>query len=601
MSAAAAEALERVLGDPWDPANPSGFAAAVGRDERDEYPLALAATLRATGFHLNYLPQRLGGRFTSFADSLTLVRTAARRDLNVMPATMFSITAATCLLLHGSDEQQRAAARLLRDGGAVAFALSEADHGSDLLANESRLTPRPDGGWTLTGRKWMVGLGQRCEKAYVVARTGERGPGAFSAVLLDLPEQGAGTGLDRGPAVRTSGMRGIDFAHLDFDRFPVPAQALVGHEGQALEAAVRAQQVVRVMSTAGSLGCADTALRLALDFAGSRTVGRTPLSRAHQPRLELAAASAAMLAADVTALAAARGLHVLPEVFSVWGSAAKHVVAESAERLIAGCGSVLATRSVLRGEGPGGGLFQKLQRDAGLVRVVDSSTVANLRSFAGQLPALAAAVREPAALDPDGALRAVFDLGRPLPPYEPSRLDLTARGRDPVTVGALALAAALAAGEGEDTELSSLAADLADALTSLAAEPALAPDAGRRLAEGRVELAERFSWLHAASCCLLLWWANPELPLYGGKPGGTAWLRACLAYLLARADGTEPKREGDALWPALDAVEELYASRRLFSAVPVRLADRGGADPYATGPAALPDVSAAEGTTRAQS
>lgn len=555
------EELEELLGDPYDGANPYGFAAAVARDERDAFPEELVAALRGAGFHLNYLPREWGGRFESFDRSMLLVRTAARRDLNVMPGTMFGITAATCLALHGSPEQQKHAADLLGRGGAVGFALSEAEHGSDLLANAARLEPA-DGGWTLTGDKWLVGLGRRCEAVYVVARTGERGPGAFSAVLLDLTERD----VDRGPAVPVGGMRGIDFAHLRFDRFPVPAHALVGREGQALESVMKAQQVVRVMSMAGSLGCADTALRLTLDFAAGRRVGRQTVLDSPHPRRELALASAALLAADVTALAAARGIHVAPEVFSVWGCAAKHVVAESAEELMRRCGTVLATRAVLRTEGPGGGLFQKLQRDAAVVRVVDTSTLANLRSYAGQLPTLVGAADSGDAVP---LVRRVFDLDAPLPPYAPERLDLSARGRDPVTaaLGAVAPEALARLAAQGDAGTAGLVTRLVSAAGGLPAEAAAADRH-----TGLADLAERFAWLHAAACCLYLWWANPERSLFGTEPGSAAWLGACLAHLLARADRVDPRREAAAQLPAADVTAGLRERGLLFSALPVRLA-----------------------------
>ncbi|WP_258534494.1 acyl-CoA dehydrogenase family protein [Streptomyces sp. PT12] len=317
----AAEALEARLGDPTLPDNPHGYHAITARDERDEFPTELTSALRESGFHLAYLPERLGGTFTGFEDSLVLVRTAARRDLAAMPATMFSITAAVCLLLRGSPGQLDDAARLLASGGSIGFALSEADHGSDLLANTVRLRPAGDGSGALAldGRKWLVGRGQTCESAYVVARTGERGPAAFTAVLVDLTDPECAPRVRRGPAVRTTGMRGIDFAHLDFDAFPVRPDQVVGGPGEGLESAMRAQQVVRVMSLAGSLGCADTALRATLGFANFRALGRKPLIAAGHPRRELAVAAAALLAADATALAAARGLHVAPETFSVWG------------------------------------------------------------------------------------------------------------------------------------------------------------------------------------------------------------------------------------------------------------------------------------------
>ncbi|WP_333767293.1 acyl-CoA dehydrogenase family protein [Streptomyces sp. IBSBF 2435] len=554
------EALELLLGDPDDADNPYGFAAAVDRDERDEFPDGLCEALRSAGFHLNYLPQEWGGSFESFDRSLTLVRAAARRDVNVMPGTMFSIIAATCLQLHGTAAQQRRAAQILRRGGAVAFALTESDHGSDLLANEVRLTP--DG--LLYGEKWMVGLGLRCDAVYVVARTGERGPGAFSAVLLDL----AGTPaehLTRVPAPRTNGMRGIDFAYLRFTGLPVPEDALVGKRGEALEMAVKAQQAVRLMSMAGSLGCADTALRLSLDFVADRRFGRTTLSRAPHSRRELAVASAALLAADAVALAAARGVHVVPEAFSVWGLTAKHVVADASDDLIRRCGSVLATRSVLRD-----GLFQKLQRDSAVVRVIDASALANLRSYAGQLPTL---IEQRGQARP-GAVRTVFTLDAELPPYVPARLDLFARGLDPVLAAlpsAAAVAAEALADHPEDLPAAVLVGEVTDAVAGLGA---LAEEARRPGADPNalVDLAERYAWLHGAAACVHLWSANRHRSLYGTEPGSAGWLGAVLGYLLARAAGADPRSRAAALSPALDLVTALRDSDRLFTALPVQLA-----------------------------
>ena len=383
MSLIGPEDLELLLGDPYDDANPHGFAAAVARDEREEFPEELCQALVRAGFHLNYLPLQWGGQLEAFDRSMRLVRCASRRDVNIMPGTMFSIIAATCLRLHGDRRQQDLAAGILRRGGAVGAALTEAGHGSDLLANEVRLTQ--DG--LLSGEKWMVGLGGRCEAVYVLARTGDRGPGAFSALLLDLTDV-PGEHFTMVPAPRTGGLRGIDLATMRFTGLPVPAEALVGRRGEGLEMAVKAQQVVRLMSMAGSLGCMDSALRLTLDFAAARTLGRATLTQVPYLRRELAIAAAAMLAADAVAVTAARGIHVLPETFSVWALSAKHAVAEAADELTRRCGTVLATRSVLR-DGPGGaGMFQKLQRDCGVVRVIDASATANLRSYAAQLPAL---------------------------------------------------------------------------------------------------------------------------------------------------------------------------------------------------------------------
>ncbi|GAA3203963.1 acyl-CoA dehydrogenase [Streptomyces virens] len=552
------EGVERLLGDPESADNPYGFAAAVARDEADAHPDELCRRLVSAGFHLNYLPREWGGGFDSFDRALTLVRAAARRDVNVMPGTMFGIIAATCLQLHGSERQRERVARILTGGGSVGFALTEAGHGSDLLAGEVRL----DGDGRLHGEKWMVGNGMRCEAVYVVARTGERGPGAFSAFLLDADADG----LVREPAPRTGGMRGVDTARLRFTGVRVPEDALVGKAGEGLEVAILAQQAVRLMSLAGSLGCADTALRLTLGFAAGRRVAGTPLLEAPHSRRELAVASAALLAAAVVALAAARGIHVVPEVFSVWAPAAKHVVAEAGDELVRRCAGVLATRSVLREQAPGGGLFQKLQRDTAVVRVIDASPLANLRSYAAQIPALAGRDERP---EP-AVLHRIFDLGADLPPYRPERLDLVARRADPVLPGLVAVAGAVRA-ELTDPRAAALVGRLTDAVAALGAEAAAARRRGAD-PNALTDAAERHAWLHAAAACVHLWWANRQRSLYGGEPGASGWLRAVLSFLLDRAAGTDPRRHGPDLLPALDTADALRKGHRLMTALPVPLA-----------------------------
>ncbi|MFI5799534.1 acyl-CoA dehydrogenase family protein [Streptomyces sp. NPDC051677] len=566
MSALTPEALEETLGDPYDDDNPYGFAAAVARDEADAFPEELCAALRGTGFHLAYLPQEWGGSFETFDRSIALVRAAARRDVNVMPGTMFSIIAASCLQIHGSPEQRERVAEILRGGGAVAFALSEAEHGSDLLAGEVRLAD--DG--TLHGEKWMVGNGQRCAAVYVVARTGERGPGAFSSFLLDVDGPAENGGLTRTPSPRTGGMRGMDFAQLRFTGLPVPEGARVGRAGEGLEVAIKAQQAVRLMSMAGSLGIADSAVRLTLDFAVERPFGRALLCETPYARRDLAVAAAALIAVDAVALAAARGVHALPEAFSVWGPAAKHVVAEASEELVRRCGAVLATRSVLRAGAPGAGLFQKLHRDAQVVRVIDASPLANLRSYAGQIRTLAAGGAE---VKPD-VLESVFTPGAPLPPYRPALFDLVTRGADPVLGGLGELAEAVGEALREDDgPAAALVAELAGQVAALGVQTERATARGAD-PNDLVDLAERYAWLHGAAACLRLWWANRDRSLYGAAPGSAGWLGAALGYLLARAEGADPRRRGPALLPALDAVLALRERNRMFTALPVALAAR---------------------------
>ncbi|MCZ0990478.1 hypothetical protein O1M54_41750 [Streptomyces diastatochromogenes] len=195
--------------------------------------------------------------------------------------------------------------------------------------------------------------------------------------------------------------------------------------------AVLAQQAVRLMSMAGSLGCADTALRLALGFAAERQVAGAPLLDVAHPRRDLAVASAALLAADAVALAAARAC-----------MSYRRCSASGRSRLARGRGGHGRSGPALRrrarharGAARTGARCGHVPEDpagCGGGPVIDASPLANLRAYAAQIPTLVTREEAPA---PDTVHR-IFALDAELPSYDPTRLDLVARGADPV-LGAL--------------------------------------------------------------------------------------------------------------------------------------------------------------------
>lgn len=571
-----AEALERKLGDPWRDAGPYGFAAGVERDGTEEFPAAFADRLRRAGFRLSYLPPSLGGTLSSLEDTHVLVRAAARRDAGVMPAAMYSISAAMTVLALGSRAQQETVARWIADGREVAFALSEEQAGSDVLAGSCRLVPAPDGGWELTGTKWLVGRGASADAALVVARTGERGPSAFTAVLLG-PGEMAHPGVRRGPVRPTTGMRGIDFADLVFDRVPVPAAAVVGAVGHGLAGAMRAQQVVRLMSTAGSLATADTALRTAVRFASAHRVGPTPAAALPYTARELDVAGAELYAADLTALVGSRLAHLAPARFGLCSSVVKRIGTRLTASAATRCRGVVGARSVLR-TGPWAAL-DKAVRDNAMVEVIDTSVLGNLRAVALHLPGYAAAPgEEPAARHEAGErLSAVFRIGTPLPAFEPASLDLGARPRDDVLLGMFALAGPLTAELGRRGGWAAGQVQaVADRLAALVRDAAAAqadPSRSLRVSAELLDLADRACLLYAAAVAALTWWFNRDRALFGEAPGDTGWLAAVLAVLLDLDAGRDPRRSGAELAAAGRAAARQTASGALLTALPVRLAD----------------------------
>ncbi|WP_086664374.1 acyl-CoA dehydrogenase family protein [Lentzea kentuckyensis] len=560
--------LDHRLGDPRADENPYGFAAMRQRDEHAD--LTALADEAGTDLRLAFVPQCFGGELRTADDTLMSARLASRRDGTAMPATMFGITATTCVLLAGTPEQCAEVVTMARHGQTTGFALIEEEHDGDLLAGDCSLFDDGRGDYRLTGRKWRVGLGPECSALLVLARTGGRGPAAFTLVLLrDQDLANAKRNVHR-----TEGFRGIEFADFCFDNLLVPAQDVVGGIGQGMETVLRALQLVRAMSTAANLGCADTALRLTMDHATTARFEGAPLTAMPYVRRELGASAAALTVADVVATACARGLHTLPGQQSLWSSVAKAVVTDLSEDVFARCADVLAFRGQLA-DGPTGA-FGVARRDNAVVRYIDIDPIGNLRLTAQQLRRFAAhdVLDQP---PPSTELMTAFSLDAPLPELRLSDLALSWRGRDDVT-------AALPAVSHEIRDLlagAPSAGPLLGRLGSLQAALSLVPREVQELSTllgkecGRsaelLDLAERFTLLHAAASCVHLWWFNRHRPLFGQPPGSTGWLVAALDVLRDRGRGPRGRLEPEIAAAPFVLAEALHAEGRLFSAAPVLL------------------------------
>lgn len=557
---AAAADLDRRLGDPCDADNPYGFGAMARRDAAAA-TTTLAKVARPE-LRSAFVPVAHGGTLRGVDDTLMLARAVSRRDATVMPATMFGITATTAVLVAGTPEQRSEVVKLGAAGRSIGFALTEREH-DDVLAGTCALVPDPTtGGYRLTGRKWRVGLGPRCEALLVLARTGERGPAAFTLVLLRAQQLVAA----RRGRLATDGMRGVEFADLHFDNVPVPAANLVGGVGRGMEITLRAMQLVRVTSTAANLGTADTALRLTLDHAAPDGTGLDSTEIADPyVRRELGVAAAALVAIEASALPAARALHALPEQQSLWSSLAKRVATDLSAEVFSRCADVLGFRSVLAGP------FAVAQRDNAMVRHIDTDPVGNLRLAAQQLRRLATAAATTTAAAAGGepgtdAVRAVFTLDAPLPEFDPAALVLSWRGGEAVGAALSRLLPELHLGDEVVRDAAAaVAAGLADVLAAVG-RPVTPPAAV-------LDLTERFAFLHAAACCVLLWWHNRHLPLFGRPPGSIDWFTAAVELLLARAEGSRYRPEPEAVAGLLSAVRALHADGRLFAAVPTPLGE----------------------------
>jgi alkylation response protein AidB-like acyl-CoA dehydrogenase len=175
------------------------------------------------------------------------------------------------LKLAGTPEQRRRyLPRLARGDSLAAYALTEAEAGSDAAA--LRTTARRAGdGWVLDGGKRFITNAGIAGIYTVFARTGGPGHRGISAFLVEAGTPGFAV-LRLEPKL---GIRGSTTGELAFDGVRLPADALLGAEGDGFALAMRILDRSRPGIAAQALGIAQGATDAALAYARTReTMGR---------------------------------------------------------------------------------------------------------------------------------------------------------------------------------------------------------------------------------------------------------------------------------------------------------------------------------------
>jgi alkylation response protein AidB-like acyl-CoA dehydrogenase len=168
---------------------------------------------------------------------------------------------ATLLSSHGTAVQkQRYLAPLLRGERCGAYALTEAEAGSD-LAGLKTTAHRAGDGWVLNGGKLWINCAPICDFACVLARTdpaaGHRGMSIF---LVDADRPGFG----RGRKEKKMGQRANPVGALHFDGVELDADAMLGAEGRGFHMMMSVLEKGRICIAALATGIAQAGLEAAL-------------------------------------------------------------------------------------------------------------------------------------------------------------------------------------------------------------------------------------------------------------------------------------------------------------------------------------------------
>ncbi len=249
---------------------------APGRDENHEYPAESLKKMGELGLLGMLVPEEYGGEqlgTVSYVLAMTEIAYACAST-----AVIMSVHNSICcgsLLRFGTEEQKKRYLLPMTAGEIIcSFALSEPEAGSDPASMQT--TAERDGDYyVLNGTKrWITG-GATSELFIVLAKTDpEAGHKGISAFLVTRDMEGFSTGR----LEDKMGQCASDTTDLLFSNCRVPADHLLGNEGEGFIVAMSGLDDGRIGIAALSLGLGQAALDLAVDYARNRVQFGRPIA-----------------------------------------------------------------------------------------------------------------------------------------------------------------------------------------------------------------------------------------------------------------------------------------------------------------------------------
>ncbi|MBK1789446.1 acyl-CoA dehydrogenase family protein [Prauserella sp. ASG 168] len=240
------------------------------------------------------LPEECGGGGGSFLHEAVILWEQGRLGDDSLPYAIHSTIVAHYVFRYGTEQQRRRWLPRLASGELVgAIAMTEPTTGSDLKTIRTTAT-REDAGYVINGAKTFITNGSMAGLILVVARTS--GPGARGLSLVavegtDVP------GLTRGKPLHKIGQHGQDTRELSFDQVRVPADNLIGGEGESFGQLMAQLPQERLAIAIGAVAQADYAVELAVEYAKQRDAFGGTLWDLQNTRFVLADCATQVLAA----------------------------------------------------------------------------------------------------------------------------------------------------------------------------------------------------------------------------------------------------------------------------------------------------------------
>ncbi len=241
------------------------YAALV--DEEARYPHEAAAALLASDFHAPHVPEEDGGAGADALATVLVIEEVARACVSSSLIPAVNKLGSLPVQLAGSEElKKHYLGALARGEGGFSYCLSEPEAGSDAASMRTKAV-RDGDEWVLNGTKrWITNAGESEFYTVLAVTDPDKRTRGISAFVVEKSDEGVSFGAPE----KKLGIKGSPTREVYLDNVRIPADRMIGEEGQGFEIAMRTLDHTRVTIAAQAVGVAQGALDYALEYAKER-------------------------------------------------------------------------------------------------------------------------------------------------------------------------------------------------------------------------------------------------------------------------------------------------------------------------------------------
>ncbi|MBY6037388.1 acyl-CoA dehydrogenase [Fictibacillus nanhaiensis] len=237
-------------------------------EETEKFPRHLIKKMADLGLMGIPIPEEYGGAGMDFTSYIIAINELSKVSATVgVILSVHTSVGTNPILYFGNEEQKKKYIPKLASGEYLgAFGLTEPSSGSDAASLKTRAVKQGDH-YILNGSKIFITNAGEADVYIVFASTEpDKGSYGISAFIVDKDTPGFSVGKKE----KKMGLYGSNTCEIVFEDARVPAENLLGNEGEGFKIAMSNLDAGRIGIAAQSLGIAEAALEYATNYAKER-------------------------------------------------------------------------------------------------------------------------------------------------------------------------------------------------------------------------------------------------------------------------------------------------------------------------------------------